>query len=423
MNVRKFNPRLILVLILSFCLLGFAVPQLTFASKALPSHITILLGFKERYGADNKLHYGIDVYAEKGTELYAPVSGTISFVGRVPGSAGLNVTALTITTEVGHQISINPFATTKVKVGDVVEKGQTLGTVSDVGDPSSAESHFHLSLREKGAYKDPTHLLMETISNTAEGGGKSNNAAAATAPPASKQPANSSTTTAPSPVTQTQSQVQTKGEKTEVKTAKTAASSVGEAATSAGKAAATVREKESNTAPSNSAQATSADEQKKTQRDVAKAQNLALFSSNGESASSANGSNSANGNEAANAVTSTSKGAETVNNDTQRGLVGELSAKSRAAHFEDGQLTAQVTSPQETILQFGQAANSSLRAEIVNHLSQMSQGQLAAIFFALAAFVSCAGLGVWRTIQLMGFDFNLAAFKKSLALTPEKESE
>ncbi|MCL2537120.1 MAG: M23 family metallopeptidase [Coriobacteriia bacterium] len=136
-----------------------SVPEAT--SKALPAHVQVLLGFKERYGEDNKQHLGIDVYAEKGSELRSPVSGSISFVGRVPGSAGLNVMALTVTTAEGDQVSLNPLETLAVSKGDSVSKGQILGTVNDEGDPSSALSHFHLSLRVAGVYRDPTFLLFE----------------------------------------------------------------------------------------------------------------------------------------------------------------------------------------------------------------------------------------------------------------------
>jgi hypothetical protein len=78
----------------------------------------------------------------------------------------LNVIALTITNDLGHQVSINPFSDISFEHGDVIKKGQLLGKISDIGDPSSAETHFHLSLREKGIYKDPTHLLIGVISDS-----------------------------------------------------------------------------------------------------------------------------------------------------------------------------------------------------------------------------------------------------------------
>ena len=372
MKKAQFFSRLSLVLALLFCFTGFTAGQVAFASKALPPQVKILLGFKERYGPDNKLHYGIDVCAEKGTELYAPAEGTISFVGRVPGSAGLNVTALTITTEAGHQISINPFATTTVKKGDVVEKGQVLGTVSDVGDPSSAESHFHLSLREKGVYKDPTHLLMETISTVGENGGAVDNAVAATTPPVSKSPANSSTASAQDPATQAQKQPQTQAQsqpqaqsqtqvqKTETKPAELkGAQTVAKPAIDAGTNVAVREEKSSTAAPATIAQSDLVDEQEQGKSVIAE-------------------------------------------------------PKKEAAALS--------ASNPDTVLQFGQMSASSLRAELIAYFSEMSQAQLTAALFAVGALLSCAGVGAWKVVQLLGFDSALLNFRKNLSVAAKAES-
>ena len=372
MKKAQFFSRLSLVLALLFCFTGFAAGQAAFASKALPPQVKILLGFKERYGADNKLHYGIDVYAEKGTELYAPVEGTISFAGRVPGSAGLNVTALTITTEAGHQVSINPFATTAAKKGDVVEKGQVLGTVSDVGDPSSLISHFHLSLREKGVYKDPTHLLMETVSIAGEKEGAKNNTVAATTPPLSKPPANSSTAPAQDPATQTQKQPQTQAQsqpqtqpqtqvqKTETKPAELkSAQAVAKPATDAGKNVAAREEKSSTAAPATTTQSDLADKQKQGKSVIAE-------------------------------------------------------SKKEAAALS-------ASSP-DTVLQFGQMSASSLRAEMIAYFSEMSQAQLTAVLFVAGALLSCAGMGAWKVMQLLGFDSALLNFRKNLSVAAKAES-
>jgi len=124
----------------------------------------ILLGFTEVYGNGTR-HSGVDVAWDPGSNIYAPVSGTISYVGRVPAAAssGQTVTAVTITTEEGHLVSLNPLATTAISRGDVITKGQPLGTLSAFGDPSSDEPHVHLSLRVGGVYRDPSHLIEETL--------------------------------------------------------------------------------------------------------------------------------------------------------------------------------------------------------------------------------------------------------------------
>jgi hypothetical protein len=155
------------ILWLGICVLVISiVPQAVFAQEGNVSKPIILLGFKERYGNENKQHLGIDVALARGESVYSPIDGEISFVGRVPGSAGLNVTALTIKSAEGNLVSINPLESTAVQKGDSVKKSQRLGEISDKGDPSSPESHFHLSLRVNSVYKDPSSLILAVMGAT-----------------------------------------------------------------------------------------------------------------------------------------------------------------------------------------------------------------------------------------------------------------
>lgn len=152
----------------TYCLLVCVAVAL---SGAAPSYSAarpgdILLGFEARYGEADKRHLGIDVELVPDTTVYAPVDGTVSFVGRVPGSAGLNVTALTITTSEGQSVTLNPFSTTQVAKGDPVLKGEVLGVLASSGDPSSAQSHAHLSLRENDVYKDPSGLIVPMVGSS-----------------------------------------------------------------------------------------------------------------------------------------------------------------------------------------------------------------------------------------------------------------
>jgi len=120
----------------------------------------IILGFNERYGPSNTNHSGVDVALTKDSLLYAPVAGTISYLGKVPAAARSgSVTAVTITTTEGYQVTLNPFAQTSIVHGQAVVKGQLIGTLSDTGDPSSKESHVHISLRIEGVYHDPSSLI------------------------------------------------------------------------------------------------------------------------------------------------------------------------------------------------------------------------------------------------------------------------
>jgi len=154
--------QLLTITLLCFSLLTIACARV--APAATVSDTTaVILGFKHYYGDPPKQHLGVDVAYEPGANLYAPVDGTISFLGRVPGSAGLNVTAVTIEQADGSLVTLNPFASTTVTKGDAVSKGQLLGTLSSVGDPSSEASHAHLSLRIAGIYRDPSALIAPAL--------------------------------------------------------------------------------------------------------------------------------------------------------------------------------------------------------------------------------------------------------------------
>ena len=155
--------QLLTVTLLCFLLLTFACARPARGASVQPPGSSIVLGFKQYYGDPPKQHLGIDVAYKPGANLYAPVKGTISFIGRVPGSAGLNVTAVTIQQADGSLVTLNPFAATAVAKGASVSKGQLLGTLSATGDPSSPDSHAHLSLRVEGIYRDPSALIAPAL--------------------------------------------------------------------------------------------------------------------------------------------------------------------------------------------------------------------------------------------------------------------
>jgi len=125
--------QLLTLTLLCFLVLIFACAQPVSAAVVQAGSASIVLGFKQLYGDPPKQHLGIDVAYKPGASLYAPVAGTISFIGRVPGSAGLNVTAVTIEQPDGSLVTLNPFATTTIVKGASVRKGQLLGTLSATG--------------------------------------------------------------------------------------------------------------------------------------------------------------------------------------------------------------------------------------------------------------------------------------------------
>jgi len=376
----RLQPRVLFALIFVLLFTTFGVPQFALATKMLPSNVKILLGFKERYGEDNKLHYGIDVYSKKDTELYAPVEGVISFAGRVPGSAGLNVTALTITTKEGHQVSINPFASTKLQRGDSVILGQMLGTVSDVGDPSSSESHFHLSLREGGIYKDPTHLLMETITSSKENNNGSNDVPPVVTP--------APTTPAAKPSVPLEGSPSAQAQKAKVGVSSTAKQEAINSSENLIKSTAVERK-------STSAELISPKNEIVLQRDKKQVRSNSLIAEG-----KVRGLETKEIFPSLNAV----ENEESVVDSTQRGLSAQsniisLQSSDRIS-FGDNRLVDEEGSN----LQFIQGKNLGLRGEIINYISNLSQVQLAAGILSLAALFSVICLGSWKTLQLTGCD-------------------
>lgn len=410
MNKVIAQSKLAWMVILVACLMFAGVPQVAHASKSLPSDVVVLLGFKERYGDNNRQHLGIDVYAKEGSEVKAPISGTISFAGRVPGSTGLNVTALTISTEDGQQVSINPFATTKVKRGDTVVKGQTLGTISAVGDPSSPESHFHLSLRVNGAYKDPTHLLMTYSTAVSEKGPVGGSLSTSTPPP-------STVSAKPPPVASGTTANQAVAESSEAKARS------GNTQGSSQASAETIRAAQKKPASSKPATASiareSAEDYSRLKQSMAtKAEGLrekvsvhtqgldsGLASKNLSSLSQAAPdeqklASSAGGNGSA----------------VQGSNFAQQMGQRFAAEVSSGSLSsANSHSGQGGVLHISQGGSLGLQAEFMKYLEGMSQTELSVSIIALTVLISCVGFGVIKIAQLMGVDAVVARCKGRLA--------
>ena len=67
----------------------------------------------------------------------APLSGRVSFAGRVPGAGGGTVLAVTIATASGS-VTLMPLASASVKAGAELAEGDSVGTLDGNGDASSA---------------------------------------------------------------------------------------------------------------------------------------------------------------------------------------------------------------------------------------------------------------------------------------------
>jgi len=103
-------------------------------------------------------HRGIDVGCGDGASVGAPVPGTVSFAGTLPGMGR----GVTIQTADGYAVTLVQLRATTVSRGDVVDEGATVGAVGDSEDPVTRAAHVHLGVRvasDPQGYVDPLRFL------------------------------------------------------------------------------------------------------------------------------------------------------------------------------------------------------------------------------------------------------------------------
>jgi RHS repeat-associated protein len=111
-------------------------------------------------------HYGEDVSGPVGADIHASTSGTVTFSG-LSGSE---------TTGYGNTIKVDDGSGTTtvyshneangVSVGDMVERGDVIGTVGQTGNASelpSSESHVHFEVQIDGQRVDPAVWLNSVV--------------------------------------------------------------------------------------------------------------------------------------------------------------------------------------------------------------------------------------------------------------------
>lgn len=101
-------------------------------------------------------HAGIDIKANKGEEVKSILDGTVK---KVYKDDNLGYSVIISHGDTLTSIYANLNEHTKVKKGDKVTKGQTVGYVGssavfEVGE----DSHVHFGIKKDGKYKDPCYL-------------------------------------------------------------------------------------------------------------------------------------------------------------------------------------------------------------------------------------------------------------------------
>jgi murein DD-endopeptidase MepM/ murein hydrolase activator NlpD len=105
---------------------------------------------RSRYGAG---HRGVDLASQLGQQVLAVDSGTVSHVGVIAGRGTVSVLHPS-----GLRSTYEPVVAT-VHRGDVVARGDPLGTVSDVAGHCAPQTCLHLGAVRGGTYVDPLQLL------------------------------------------------------------------------------------------------------------------------------------------------------------------------------------------------------------------------------------------------------------------------
>jgi len=171
-SISKVRCGALLAAALSVAALSIAalcVPAAAHAARPLASSGTgPVLGFGASYsdgGGTTSVHRGVDIAAEAGERVLAPVAGTVTFVGRVPGAGGSTVLAITLQTAAGS-VTLLPLERASVSRGDSVSEGATLATLAENGDASFSATHLHVGLRAGSLYLDPARVLTIPLAVT-----------------------------------------------------------------------------------------------------------------------------------------------------------------------------------------------------------------------------------------------------------------
>jgi lysostaphin len=108
-------------------------------------------------------HSGVDLAATAGTPVLAAGDGTIAFAGN-QGAYGKLVV---INHQEGLQTRYAQLGSIKVKVGQVVKRGQTIATVGTSGTPSSKQPHLHFEVRSRSdlgwVAQNPEPYLLKDV--------------------------------------------------------------------------------------------------------------------------------------------------------------------------------------------------------------------------------------------------------------------
>ena len=141
---------------------GFGITSYTVVQWPVPSTTIMTDGFGPRSCAGcSTFHKGIDLTPGVGFPVQAIADGVVTEVGNPSGELGVHVLVqhvidgVTFTSLYGHM----QLGSMNLAVGDVVVRGQQLGTVGDTGQ--STGPHLHFGILSNGVEIDPQAWLLQ----------------------------------------------------------------------------------------------------------------------------------------------------------------------------------------------------------------------------------------------------------------------
>ena len=133
---------------------GCACPTQPVSGRVLNSYSGDELVYSKTLG-DWRTHNGVDYAADRGAEVTAPAAGKVVETGTDDKWGPV----VAIEDASGRVWRVCGTTDAKVKKGDTVSAGQTIGKVGSVSCECAEESHIHLEVMEGEKYLDPIKAM------------------------------------------------------------------------------------------------------------------------------------------------------------------------------------------------------------------------------------------------------------------------
>lgn len=116
--------------------------------------------YMDKHTKGDRSHHAIDIYAETGSSIVAPMSGKVTGTG----SAGLGGNWIRIQGDDGNTYYFAHMNTpTHLEVGASVNGGSAVGSVGNSGSARTTKPHLHFSMKRDGVSVNPIEALRTAV--------------------------------------------------------------------------------------------------------------------------------------------------------------------------------------------------------------------------------------------------------------------